>query len=83
MSLFEVCLPIAQVSVNLLYLSIVGLVTGLCSGIFGIGGSLVTVPYLLMAGVPTQVAIATATNQMTAGTVSSFIAYSFKKKGRL
>jgi len=78
--LLEVYLPIADIKVDLLILIFIGLITGILSGIFGVGGGIISVPYLTLIGVPPQVAVATATNQMTAGTLSSCIAYARKSR---
>jgi hypothetical protein len=75
MNFFEIYLPVAEVNANIIVLLFVGMITGMIAGLFGLGGGLIVIPYLLLSGVPVPVAIATATNQMTAGTVSSFIAY--------
>ena len=77
---FDIYFAIAGVKTNLLGLALVGLLTGIVSGMFGLGGGLITVPYLMVAGIPVQVALATATNQMTSATVSSFISYALKNR---
>lgn len=75
MSLWEIYLPVAGVKANVIILVIMGFVTGVAGGLFGFGGGLIITPYLLLSGVPVPVAVATATNQMTAGTISAFIKY--------
>lgn len=67
-------------SVELWYLLVVGLVTGIVSGMFGLGGGLVAIPMLTFIGIPPGFAVTTATNQMTAGTVSSCLAYAYKDR---
>lgn len=78
--MFDIYLPIAQITANWLLILAVGVLTGICAGIFGVGGGLITIPYLTWMGVPIHVAIATSTNQMTAASVSSVIAYADQKK---
>lgn len=78
--MIEIYLPIADIKADLLVLIIIGLTTGVLSGIFGLGGGLIAVPCLTLIGIPPQVAVATATNQMTAGTLSSCIAYAKHKR---
>ncbi len=78
--MFEVYLPIADVKADLFVLVFIGMATGILSGIFGLGGGLISVPFLTIAGVPPQISVATATNQMTAGTLSSCIAYARNKR---
>jgi uncharacterized membrane protein YfcA len=68
--LFEIYLPIADIKVDLIVLAFIGMTTGILSGIFGLGGGLIAVPFLTIIGVPPQISVATATNQMTAGTLS-------------
>lgn len=75
MNFFEIYLPVAEINANIMMLLFVGLVTGIIAGLFGLGGGLIVIPYLLLSGVPVPVAIATGTNQMTAGTISAFITY--------
>ncbi len=78
--MIDIYLPIADVKADLLVLIFIGLATGILSGLFGLGGGLISVPYLTLIGIPPQVAVATATNQMTAGTLSSCIAYARKNR---
>lgn len=78
--MIDIYLPIADVKADLLVLIFIGLMTGVLSGLFGLGGGLISVPYLTLIGIPPQVAVATATNQMTAGTLSSCIAYARKNR---
>ncbi len=78
--MIDIYLPIADVKADLLVLIFIGLTTGVLSGLFGLGGGLISVPYLTLIGIPPQVAVATATNQMTAGTLSSCIAYARKNR---
>lgn len=80
MSFFEIYLPIAEVSIEIALLLAIGLVTGICTGFFGVGGGLIALPLLFMIGIPVNVAVASVTNQMTAGTLSSLVAYSYNKK---
>jgi uncharacterized protein len=78
--LLDIYLPIADIKVGLHLLIFIGLITGIISGIFGLGGGLISVPFLTLIGISPQVAVATATNQMTAGTISSCIAYAKQKR---
>lgn len=77
---FNIYFPIADVTINFLAIIAVGLVTGCVSGIFGLGGGFIVVPFLSFFGVPTGVAVATSVNQMTAGALSSVITYSKMKR---
>lgn len=77
---FNVYFPIADVSLNVFAIVLIGLLTGCVSGLFGVGGGFVVVPFLSFFGVPTSVAIATSVNQMTAGSLSSVLTYSRMKR---
>lgn len=74
--MLEIYLPIADLKVNFLILISLGLLTGVLSGMFGVGGGIIAVPVLTFLGISPQIAVATATNQMIAGTITSFSAYS-------
>ncbi len=74
--MLELYFPIVSTYINVLAVIVLGLFTGVFSGLFGFGGGLVVVPFLTLFGVPTTIAVATSVNQMTAGTLSSFLTYS-------
>lgn len=63
-------LPIAEMSVNGLLLLGMGGAIGVLSGVFGIGGGFLMTPFLIFIGVPSPVAVASATNQIVASSVS-------------
>ena len=77
---FYVYFPIADVTLNVFAIVFIGLLTGCVSGLFGVGGGFIVVPFLSFFGVPTSVAIATSVNQMTAGSLSSVLTYSRMKR---
>ena len=72
----DVYLPIANLSVNGLWIVALGLVTGLLSGLFGVGGGFLTTPLLIFYGVPPTVAAASASTQVTGASVSGVFAHS-------
>ena len=72
----DVYLPIANLSVNGLVIVALGLVTGLLSGLFGVGGGFLTTPLLIFYGVPPTVAAASASTQVTGASVSGLFAHS-------
>lgn len=78
--MIDIYLPIADLRVDLFFILAIGLATGILSGLFGLGGGLISVPMLTLLGIPPQTAVITATNQMTAGTLSACIAYARRKK---
>ena len=71
----EIYLPIAEMSVNIVLLLGLGLVVGFLSGMFGTGGGFLMTPLLIFIGVPPPVAVATEANQITAASVSGFLAH--------
>lgn len=73
--IYQIYLPVAGTSINVLVLIALGLGVGLLSGMFSIGGSMICVPVLVFIGIPPQVAIVTATNQMIASSFSGYLVY--------
>ncbi len=76
----DVYLPIANLSVNALVIVGLGLVVGLLSGMFGIGGGFLTTPLLIVYGIPPTVAAASAASQVTGASVSGVFAH-FRRRG--
>lgn len=68
-------LPIAEMSLNVFLLLIMGGGVGFLSGMFGVGGGFLMTPLLIFAGVPPAVAVATEANQITAASVSGALAH--------
>jgi uncharacterized membrane protein YfcA len=75
----DIYLPIANLSVNALVIVGLGLLTGLLSGMFGVGGGFLTTPLLIFYGVPPTVAAASAASQVTGASVSGVLAHSARK----
>lgn len=71
----DVYLPIANLSVNGLVIVLLGAVTGILSGLFGVGGGFLTTPLLIFYGVPPTVAAASAASQVTGASVSGVLAH--------
>ncbi len=72
----DVYLPIANLSVNGLVIVALGALTGVLSGLFGVGGGFLTTPLLIFYGVPPTVAAASAASQVTGASVSGAFAHS-------
>lgn len=68
-------LPIALTSVNILVPVGLGLLVGLLSGLFGVGGGFLMTPLLMMAGIPPTVAAATDANQIVAASATGTLAH--------
>lgn len=71
----DVYLPIANLSVNGLVIIALGALTGVLSGMFGVGGGFLTTPLLIFYGVPPTVAAASASTQVTGASVSGVFAH--------
>ncbi|MGB7408799.1 MAG: sulfite exporter TauE/SafE family protein [Pontixanthobacter sp.] len=76
----DLYLPIANLSVNGLVIVLLGGLTGILSGLFGVGGGFLTTPLLIFYGVPPTVAAASASTQVTGASVSGVLAHG-KRKG--
>ena len=61
----DVYLPIANLAVNGFVIVGLGALTGVLSGMFGVGGGFLTTPLLIFYGVPPTVAAASAASQVT------------------
>jgi uncharacterized membrane protein YfcA len=71
----DVYLPIANMSVNVIVIILLGGLVGLLSGLFGVGGGFLTTPFLIFYGIPPTVAAASAALQVTGTSVSGTLAY--------
>ena len=71
----DVYLPIANLSVNGLVIVALGALTGLLSGMFGVGGGFLTTPLMIFYGIPPTVAAASAASQVTGASVSGAFAH--------
>ena len=70
----QVYLPIAEMSVDALWLVGIGFVVGWLSGLFGVGGGFLLTPVLMLIGIPSTVAVASGANQTLGASVSGLIA---------
>ena len=71
----DVYLPIANLSVNGLWIVMLGGLTGILSGLFGVGGGFLTTPLLIFYGIPPTVAAASASTQVTGASVTGVLAH--------
>ena len=71
----DVYLPIANLSVNGLWIVALGGLTGILSGLFGVGGGFLTTPLLIFYGIPPTVAAASASTQVTGASVTGVLAH--------
>ncbi len=75
----DIYLPIAEISVNAGLIILLGLVVGILSGMFGVGGGFLTTPLLIFSGISPAVAVASATTQITGASVSGVAAHARRK----
>jgi uncharacterized membrane protein YfcA len=70
----DLYLPIAEMSVNLILLLVIGGGVGFVSGVFGVGGGFLMTPLLIFVGLPPTIAVGTGTLQILASSVSGVLA---------
>jgi len=75
----DVYLPIANLAVNGLVIVLLGGITGVLSGLFGVGGGFLTTPLLIFYGIPPTVAAGSAASQVTGASVSGVLAHARRK----
>ncbi len=76
-----VYLPIAEMSVNAFEIIFLGTVVGFFSGMFGVGGGFLALPFLIFVGIPPAVAVTTQSCQILASSTVGVI--SQWKRGRV
>lgn len=75
----QIYLPIAEMPVNVLAILLLGGLTGILSGLFGVGGGFLATPLLIFIGVPPAVAVSSSANQIIAASFSGFLAHRRRK----
>ncbi|MDD2902754.1 MAG: sulfite exporter TauE/SafE family protein [Syntrophales bacterium] len=73
--MWNLYLPIAGTSINIVLLFGLGGAVGFLSGLFGVGGGFLMTPLLLMVGIPSTVAAASDSNQIVAASTSGSYAH--------
>jgi uncharacterized protein len=71
----QIYLPIAEMSLNVTLLLLMGFAIGFLSGMFGIGGGFILTPLLIFLGVPPAVAVGTSASQVVAASVTSAVGH--------
>src|SRR5271168_56993 len=77
----DIYLPIAEVSLDVFVLLVLGGAVGFLSGVFGVGGGFLLTPLLIFIGVPPAVAVASSANQLVGASVSGVLAH--YRRGRV
>ncbi len=62
-------------SVNVFGIFALGILSGILSGMFGVGGGFLTTPFLMFIGIPAPVAVASSANQVAASSFTGFLAH--------
>ena len=73
--MLQLYLPIAELSVSLPLILLMGAAVGVLSGIFGVGGGFLMTPLLIFVGIPPAIAVGTQANQLVAASVSGVLAH--------
>ena len=68
--MFNIYLPIADMSINFFLVIGIGGMVGFLSGLFGVGGGFLLTPLMMMIGIPPAVAAASDSNQIVASSAS-------------
>ncbi len=70
----NIYLPIAEMSVSVFLFMGMGGAVGFLSGMFGVGGGFLMTPLLILAGIPSAIAVGTEAAQIVASSVSGALA---------
>ncbi len=73
--MFNIFLPVADMSINLFLVLGIGGLVGFLSGLFGVGGGFLLTPLMMMIGIPPAVAAASDSNQIVAAAASGAMAH--------
>lgn len=74
----DIYLPIAELSASAPLLLFIGVLVGILSGTFGVGGSFLAMPMLLYSGIPSSIAVATQACLLVASSSSGTLTH-FKR----
>ncbi|MGN7438254.1 MAG: sulfite exporter TauE/SafE family protein [Alcanivorax sp.] len=71
----QIYLPIAEISIAIEMIFLLGVFVGLISGVFGVGGGFLTTPLLIFMGISPAVAVGTQGCQLVASGLSGVMGY--------
>lgn len=71
--LLSIYFPVAEVKMSIVTIFSIGFVSGIMSGLLGIGGGFISTPLLTSVGVPPAVAVATSAHQIVGASFSSIL----------
>ena len=75
----SIYLPIAEMNINIFLIVFIGMLVGVLSGLFGVGGGFLMTPLLIFLGIPPVVAVGSEAPHVLASSVSGVIAHWRKK----
>lgn len=70
-----VYLPIAEITIQAELILGLGVIVGIMSGVFGIGGGFLVTPFLIFMGIPPAVAVGTQANQIIAASTTGVLSH--------
>lgn len=73
--MLQVYLPIAEMSLSVPLLALIGACVGILSGLFGISGGFLITPLLIFLGVPPPIAVGTQATQSVASASAGMLTY--------
>ena len=71
----QIYLPIAEMTVPVEAVLVLGTVVGFLSSVFGVGGGFLATPFLIFLGVPPSIAVGTQANQLVAASISGTLTH--------
>ncbi|MGE4351946.1 MAG: sulfite exporter TauE/SafE family protein, partial [Bdellovibrionales bacterium] len=71
----DIYLPVAEMSMDALWLIGLGAVVGFLSGLFGVGGGFMLTPLLTFMGIPPTIAVGTQATQLSGTSLSGALAH--------
>ena len=74
----EIYLPIAEVTINIIFILFLSFIVGFLSGLFGVGGGFLMTPFLIFLGIPPTYAVANEANNILASSTSGSLTHWFK-----
>jgi uncharacterized membrane protein YfcA len=69
----EIYLPIAEISINIFLMIILGFFVGLLSGLFGIGGGFLLTPLMILMNIPASIAVGTGASSVMASSFTAML----------
>lgn len=71
----QIYLPIAEMTIAVETIFLLGTFVGFLSGVFGVGGGFLTTPFLIFMGIPPAIAVGTQSSQLVASSVTGVLGH--------